>query len=70
MEEKLKTVKKRQTLDYVVAGIALIGLIVCAFFWSCELDMIITILVTILGVALTVFLVMQNNKLKKYYSAE
>lgn len=44
MSEKLKDLKKKFTLDCVVAALVAIVLIVSCFFWGCKMDAVCTAL--------------------------
>lgn len=68
--DKLKSIKKKFTMDLVVAAIATIGLVVCAFFWKCKFDLPATILCGVVIVAGVALLMRQNKLLKEKYGEE
>ena len=54
---------KMPVVDWVVAIAALVGFVICFFFWGCSLDLIVTILgiaVVLLG---STMLYVQSKKL-------
>lgn len=54
---------KKTILDLIVAVVAIIGLVICAFFWGCKLDLPVTILAIVVIAAGTVLLTLQNKKI-------
>ena len=68
MENNTKS--KKNVLDWVVAGAALIALVICAFFWGCRMDMIVTILCAVLVVAGSLLLARQNKLLNEKNSVQ
>lgn len=65
MEENKKTNNKKNILDWVVAGVMIVALIVCYFFWGCSMDLWVSLLSLVLVVAGTVLLQMQHKKIDK-----
>jgi fatty acid desaturase len=65
MEENNKKTNKKTILDWVVAAVVIIALVICYFFWGCTKDLAVTILAGVLLVAGTVLIQVQNHKIKK-----
>ena len=59
MEEKNS---KKNVIDWAVAGAALLGLVICFFFWGCSIDLWVTVVALILIAAGTVLLATQHRK--------
>ncbi len=62
--------KKQNILNWTVAALLLIALIVCYFFWGCSLDFIVTIIALVVVVAGSTLLSMQNKKIKELTGSE
>ncbi len=65
MEDNKKTTNKKSILDWVVSGLMVIALVVCYFFWGCDMDLWVSLLAIVLVVAGTALLQMQNKKIKE-----
>lgn len=63
MEENKKTTNKKAILDWIVAGIVIVALVVCFFFWGCDMDLWVSILCIVLVAAGSILLQMQNKKI-------
>ena len=63
MENQNKETKdRRHVLDWAVAAIALVALVVCYFFWGCKMDLWVTLLCAILVLTGSILLQMKHNK--------
>lgn len=62
--------KKQNILNWTITGLFLLGLIICYFFWACNLDMIVTIIAAVVAVFSIVLLSKQNGILKKLSKEE
>ena len=58
-------IKTKSIIDWGAAGVAAVALIVIAFFWGCNIDIIATVLCGVLVVAGTALLQFQNKKIKE-----
>lgn len=63
MEDNKKTNNKKNILDWIVAAILLIALVVCYFFWGCSMDLPVSLLAVVILIAGVVLLQMQHKKL-------
>lgn len=62
--------KKQNILNWTVAALLLIALVVCYFFWGCSLDLIVTIIALVVAVAGSTLLSLQNKKIKELTGSE
>lgn len=64
MENQNKETKdRRHVLDWAVAAIALVALVVCYFFWGCKMDLWVTVLCVVLVAAGSLLLHKEHKKL-------
>ncbi len=62
--------KKQNILNWVVTAFFLVGLVVCYFFWGCDLDLIVTIIAIVVAVAGSALLAKQNKRIKELTPTE
>lgn len=62
---EVKNINRKAVLDWVIAALALVVLVVCFFFWGCKYDMYVTILAAVVLVAGSTLLAVQTKKLKE-----
>lgn len=64
-ENKKKKCDKRIYTDIIITVIFVVFLIVCYFFWKCNLDLIVTIIAAIVAIVGIGLLYSQNKKNSK-----
>ena len=70
MEDNKKKFNKKNILDWVVAGVILIGLIICCIFRGCKMDIIVAIICAVLVACGSFLLYKQNKKLAEKENLE
>lgn len=60
-----KTNDKKHILDWIIAALVLISLVVIYFFWGCKMDLWVTILCVVLVAAGSALLQMQHKRIKE-----